>query len=146
MGAVGRDGNLLLNVGPQPDGQIDSAQSERLREVGDWLRKYGESIYGTRGGPYLPGNFGVSTYRDRTIFLHLLRAKDGTIRLPPLPAKVLGCSTLTGGIAACSQTVAGVDVALSGTPDTVDTIVALALDSAAAPISPIATPVTANTK
>ena len=139
VGAVGRDGNLLLNVGPRPDGQIEPAQAERLQEVGDWLRQYGQSIYGTRGGPYLPGDFGVSTYRETTIFLHLLQTKGGTIRLPSLPAKVLSCLTLTGGSAACTQTVAGIDVILSGTPNTVDTIVALSLDSAAAQIAPIAT-------
>ena len=138
VGAVGRDGNLLLNIGPRPDGQIEPAQAERLREVGDWLRLYGQSIYGTRGGPYLPGDFGVSTYHDHKIFLHLLRAKDGTLRLPPLPAKVLSCSTLTGGTSACTQTVAGIDVALTGIPDGVDTIVSLSIDSAAAQIAPIA--------
>ena len=138
VSAVGRDGNLLLNVGPRPDGQIEPAQAKRLREVGDWLRLYGKSIYETRGGPYLPGDFGVSTYHNRTIFLHLLQAKDGTIRLPPLPAKVLSCSTLTGGFSACTQTVAGIDVALSGTSGAVDTVVELSLDSAAAQIAPIA--------
>lgn len=146
VGAVGRDGNLLLNVGPRPDGQIDPAQAERLREVGDWLRKYGQSIYGTRGGPYLPGDFGVSTYHDRTIFLHLLRAKNEVVRLPPLPAQLLSCSNLTGGTVACTQTVAGIDITLSSIPETVDTIVALSLDSAAIQIAPIATPVSAHTK
>lgn len=146
VGAVGRGGNLLLNVGPRPDGQIDPAQAERLREVGDWLHKYGQSIYGTRGGPYLPGDFGVSTYHDRTIYLHLLRAKNGVVRLPPLPARLLSCSNLTGGVAACTQTVTGVDVILGATPESIDTIVALSLDSAAAQITPISTTVSAKTK
>ncbi len=50
VSAVGRDGNLLLNVGPRPDGQIDPAYAARLREVGEWLKQYGQSICGT-GGP-----------------------------------------------------------------------------------------------
>jgi len=140
--AVGRDGNLLLNVGPRPDGQIDPEQAERLREVGDWLHQYGQSIYETRGGPYLPGDFGVSTYHDKTIYLHLLKAAGKTLMLPPLSSKVLGCSVLTGGTATCTQTVAGVDIDLSGNLDAVDTIVALSLASPASEISPIATPVT----
>ena len=139
VGAVGRDGNLLLNVGPRPDGQIDPAQAARLREVGDWLRKYGESIYNTRGGPYLPGNFGVSTYHDKTIYLHILNPTAATLKMPPLPAKVLSCAVLTGGTAACTQTVAGVDVTLYGNPAIADTIVALLLDSQASEISPIST-------
>jgi len=145
VGAVGRDGNLLLNVGPRPDGQIEPEQAARLREVGDWLKKYGESIYATRGGPYLPGDFGVSTYREKTIYLHLLNPVPSgkPLMLPALPAKVLDCSVLTGGKATCSQTIAGVDVTVSGNPDAGDTIVVLTLESWAAKISPIATPVTA---
>ena len=83
VGAVGRDGNLLLNVGPRPDGQIDPAQAARLREVGDWLSKYGESIYSTRGGPYLPGDFGVSTYRDKNIYLHIFNWPGDKLVLRP---------------------------------------------------------------
>ena len=49
---AGGDGNLLFNVGPMPDGRIEPRQVDRLKEMGDWLRKYGESIYGTRGGPF----------------------------------------------------------------------------------------------
>ena len=144
VGAVGRDGNLLLNVGPRPDGQIEPAQAERLREVGDWLKLYGQSIYATRGGPYLPGDFGVSTYRDRTIYLHILNPSGNSLTLPALPAKVLDCSVLTGGKAACTQTSAGLVVALDGNPNTVDTIVALSLASPTADIKPIAAPLAAK--
>ena len=134
VGAVGRDGNLLLNVGPRPDGQIPPEYAERLHEVGDWLRQYGESIYATRGGPYLPGDFGVSTYRDHIIYLHILDRSGTKLALPPIAAKVLGCSVLTGGAATCTQTVAGVDVMLHTDPGAVDTIVALKLDAPAAAI------------
>lgn len=142
VGAVGRDGNMLLNVGPRPDGEMVPEQVQRLREIGDWLRTYGESIYGTRGGPYLPGDYGVSTYRDKTIYLHILNSPGKRLSLPPLPAKVLSCKVLTGGQATCTQTVAGVDVALTENDDhktPVDTIVALSLESSASDISPIAT-------
>jgi alpha-L-fucosidase len=144
VGAVGRDGNLLLNVGPRPDGQIDPPQAARLREVGDWLRQNGQSIYSTRGGPYLPGDFGVSTYRDKTIYLHILNLAGNSLTLPALPAKVSDCTVLTGGKALCTQTNSGVAITLTGNPSTVDTIVVLSLASPAAEIKPIATPVTAN--
>lgn len=71
VGAVVQDANLLLNVGPRPDGQIEPEQAERLHKIGDWLKQFGQSIYSTRGGPYLPGDFGVSTDRDRSIYLHI---------------------------------------------------------------------------
>ena len=51
---AGGDGNLLFNVGPMPDGRIEPRQVERLEEMGEWLSKYGETIYGTRGGPWKP--------------------------------------------------------------------------------------------
>jgi len=142
VGAVGRDGNLLLNVGPRPDGQIEPEQVQRLKEVGNWLREYGESIYQTRGGPYLPGDYGVSTYRDRTIYLHILDRPGKRLRLPPLPAKLLSCKVLTGGEAQCTQTVAGIDVMLDEneaqkTP--VDTIVALSIASPASDLGQIRT-------
>jgi alpha-L-fucosidase len=139
VGAVGRDGNLLLNVGPRPDGQIEPAQAERLREVGDWLEQYGQSIYATRGGPYLPGDFGVSTYRDKTVYLHILDPIAKTLLLPALPVRILDCSALTGGKATCVQTAAGVQVTLNGNPSTVDTIVAVSLVSPAVEIKPIET-------
>ena len=53
---AGRDGNLLLNVGPDANGRMDPPQVQRLREIGGWLAKYGESLYATRGGPFLPGS------------------------------------------------------------------------------------------
>ncbi len=49
---AGGDGNLLFNVGPMPTGEIETRQVERLKEMGAWMKKYGETIYGTRGGPY----------------------------------------------------------------------------------------------
>ena len=52
---AGGDGNLLLNVGPMPTGEIAPEQAERLRQIGAWLAQYGESIYGTRGGPVQAG-------------------------------------------------------------------------------------------
>jgi alpha-L-fucosidase len=145
VSAVGRDGNYLLNVGPMPNGQIDPAYAARLREMGAWLHQYGESIYSTRGGPYLPGDFGVSTYRDKTIFLHILNPVGSSLALPALPAKILNCSTLTGGKATCKQSDRGVEVTLNGNPAAIDTIIELTLASSAAEIKTIPTPVTAKT-
>jgi alpha-L-fucosidase len=139
VGAVGRDGNMLLNVGPRPDGQIEPEQAERLREVGDWLKRFGQSIYATRGGPYLPGDFGVSTYRDKTVYLHILNPVQRTLSLPALPARILGCSSLTGGSATCKQAEDSVEISLSENADAVDTIIALTLASPAADIKPITT-------
>src|SRR5271157_5752080 len=51
LGAAGRGANLLLNVGPRPDGTIGLEFSERLVAVGKWLETNGKTVYGTRRGP-----------------------------------------------------------------------------------------------
>ena len=55
-----------------PDGRIEPRQVERFREIGAWLKQYGESIYGTRGGPFCGA--GVREHAPRTpIYLHVLK-------------------------------------------------------------------------
>ncbi|MBM3335782.1 alpha-L-fucosidase, partial [Candidatus Sumerlaeota bacterium] len=82
---VGGDGNLLFNVGPMPTGEIEPRQVERLKEMGAWLRKYGETIYGARGGPFEPGPWGAATYRGNTIYVHILdwKLEGDVVVLPP---------------------------------------------------------------
>lgn len=86
---AGGDGNLLLNVGPTPDGLIEPDQAARLKEIGDWLRAHGGSIYGTRGGPWKPTNAVASTRRGQTVFLHVLRWDGDVLELPMLDAGIL---------------------------------------------------------
>lgn len=93
---VGGDGNLLLNVGPKPGGEIEEEQADRLREIGQWLGKYGESIYGTRGGPFLPEKWGVSTHKNNKIYLHLLEPKGKTLKLPAVDSKIVRCYLMDG--------------------------------------------------
>lgn len=73
VNVVGRGGNGLLNVGPDRDGVIPPAHVAVLEEAGNWLETHGEEvIYGTRPGPFSPGDYGVSTHRDKTIYIHVL--------------------------------------------------------------------------
>lgn len=86
VNAAGRNANLLLNVGPLPDGTIDPESSERLLGMGRWLETYAPAVQGTRSGPVAPQTWGVTTRRDATIYVHLLNP----------PEKVDGWITLTG--------------------------------------------------
>jgi alpha-L-fucosidase len=70
--AAGRDANFLLNVGPRPDGTLDPESVTRLEGIGSWLDRYGQTIYGTRGGPIAPQPWGVSTHTPVAIYLHIL--------------------------------------------------------------------------
>jgi len=129
---AGRDGNLLLNVGPDPDGRIDPAQAARLREIGAWLGKHGESIYGTRGGPFLPGSWGTSTRHGNTIYLHVLNWSGDKLALPAIPARVMKASVLGGGAAHVVQSAHGIEVTVpAAARNDMDTVVALQLDSPA---------------
>jgi len=135
---AGGDGNLLFNVGPMSTGEIESRQVERLREMGAWLAKCGESIYGTRGGPFKPARHVVSTCKDRTIYLHILAWPEESLMLPALPANVVASSVLTGGAATLKQTEAGMEISVPQSErQEVDTIVALELDKPAADIAPL---------
>lgn len=79
---AGGNGNLLLNVGPMMDGRMEARQITRLKEMGDWLKKYGESIYDTKGGPYPPNDLFVATRKGKKIYVHLLEKKTGVLDLP----------------------------------------------------------------
>jgi len=132
------DGNLLLNVGPMPDGEIEPRQADRLRELGTWLDRYGESVYGTRGGPYMNGDWGGATCKGKTVYLHILKWNARTIVLPPLPARILETKSLTGNPVRVDQTAEGVTVQPVGLgPTPVDAVIRLTLDKEAFPIDPI---------
>ena len=78
------NGNLLFNVGPMPDGRIEQRQKDLLKAMGDWLKINGDAVYGTRGGPYLPTDYMVSTRQDNKIFLHLFKKPGQVLELPLL--------------------------------------------------------------
>jgi len=97
--AAGGDGNLLFNVGPRPDGTIEPLQADRLREMGKWLDKYGYAVYGTRGGPFKPTDWGVSTRKGNKIYLHILKWSGNLpkIILPDFGLEIKKCDLAYGG-------------------------------------------------
>jgi alpha-L-fucosidase len=82
--AAGANANFLLNIGPMSTGQVQPEFVERLHAMGAWLEKNGETIYGTRGGPITPRNWGVTTAKGDKIYLHVLDWKDEYLALPEL--------------------------------------------------------------
>jgi alpha-L-fucosidase len=95
--AAGYDSNFLLNVGPMPNGKIQPEFVERLKAIGAWLDKNGESIYGTRGGPITPRPWGVTTQKGNTVYVHILNWQDAALLLPRLDRKVQSASLLGSG-------------------------------------------------
>ncbi|MDF2924134.1 MAG: hypothetical protein K0R57_3048 [Paenibacillaceae bacterium] len=131
-----RNGNALLNITPDRDGVVPENQVELLRRIGGWMGEYGESVYGTRGGPFEPvdGVYG-STCRDNAIYIHILdMAEFQRLGLPALPQQVTACRVLGGQPVAFSQTEQGIELHLTGAAagsghdhDFTDTIVKLTL-------------------
>ena len=135
---AGGDGNLLFNVGPMPDGRIEPRQADRLKEMGEWLAKYGQSVYATRGGPFMPAKHVVATRNGRMVYLHIIAWPEEVLRLPALPAKIVSSSLLTGGKVTVRQTDEGLAIDVPpGDRQAIDTIVALELDQPAMEIAPI---------
>jgi len=130
VNCAGGDGNMLLNVGPRPDGIIDPEQANRLRDIGAWLAQYGESIYGTRGGPWKPNRALASTRREQTIYLHVLHTSSEAIELPDIPRKVVHAAVLNGDKLEFAQRDGKLSVRVSQRQP-VDTIVKLQLDGSA---------------
>jgi len=126
LGCATGDGNLLLDVGPDSHGVIPEDQANALRKVGDWLKVNGHTIYGTRGGPFMNGSWGGSTYKEDKIFLHVAKWNGDKLSLPPLKAKIVSCS------AAYEQKNDGLTITVPiDKQDKIDTIVTIELDAPA---------------
>ena len=83
-----KGGNLLLNVGPMPTGQIQPEFVERLQGVGQWVERNGESVYGTQAGALQGLPWGRSTQKGSTLYLHVFEWPRTALRLEGLKSKV----------------------------------------------------------
>lgn len=80
--AAGKNANLLLNIGPEPNGKLPENAITRLKEIGIWMSEYGETIYGTRAGDVTPHSWGVSTKKGNRLFVHVLDHQDKGLFIP----------------------------------------------------------------
>jgi alpha-L-fucosidase len=135
------DGNLLLSWGPHWDGEFDSAEKERLVEVGEWVKSNGESIFGTRGGPWRPNGWGGSTYRENTVYLHVVDLPGDVLELPALRERTVMSAELLDGTTVAFE--ADGDCLRLALPeairDDVDTIVVLTMNQPLDDVESIAT-------
>jgi len=101
--AAARNGNLLLGIGPDAQGEMDAKTIKTLQEIGAWLKVNGEAIYATRPiEPYELGDVFFTRKADGAVYLLALSARDGDpmprkLRVPAVlvpPGKIV---TLVGG-------------------------------------------------
>jgi len=127
---AGGNGNLLFNVGPMPDGRMEERQVKRLKEMGEWLNLYGESIYGTKGGPFRPNEIFAATRKGNKLYIHVFEKKSSTLTLPALPGiKIKQAYLLKGDKMNYTQEASGV-ITLQfpeQLPDSNDSVIVLEL-------------------
>lgn len=124
-GAAGRGANLLLNIGPRPDGTMPEEAVLRLRQIGEWMEKYGHTIKGTCAGDVPPRDWGVTTRKGDTLYVHITCLEDSSLYLP-LSCKVRKAVCLNDGKeVSFRQDRDGVLLKLGRVPDEADHIIML---------------------
>jgi alpha-L-fucosidase len=95
----GSDGNMLLNIGPMGNGAMNPEELKRFQQLAEWWKEHGEkSIRNSRGGPYIPGPWGVSTCKDNSVFLHIFRwPENEKLHFPALDKLKLKSASLLSG-------------------------------------------------
>lgn len=121
------NGNYLLSLGCMGNGAFADSEQQRLTQIGDWLSRYGESLYDTTSGPWLPTEQYGAVFRGDTVYLHLFRGV-GQVRLPqPDGNRILSVKCLTGG--SVRMETDGQTVKFTAeNPDPIDTILVLQME------------------
>lgn len=86
--AAGYNANFLLNVGPMPNGKIQPDHVALLKQMGDWLKVNGATIYETEGGPVAAREWGVTTRKGNKVYIHILNWADESLVLPAWGEKI----------------------------------------------------------
>ena len=95
--AAGNNANLLLNIGPMPNGEIQDEFVTRLHAIGEWMSQYGDSIYETRGGPLPAADWGVTTQKNNKIYVHILHWNAPLLALGPMSTKITAARSFPNG-------------------------------------------------
>lgn len=126
--AAGKNANLLLNIGPEPGGNLPALALDRLKAIGEWMNRYGNTIYGTRGGIVAPHDWGVSTQRGNRLYIHILDCQDANLFIPLGGRKVKSALVYaTGKRMNYTKTGDGITLNLGKVPTDIDYIVELTL-------------------
>jgi len=97
VNCVSKNGNLLLNVGPDAKGRIPSASVEILEQVGRWMADNGESIYGCGMADYEKPEWGRFTQKGKKLYAHVMEAQVSGICLPGFAGKIEKMRLLSDG-------------------------------------------------
>lgn len=126
---AGKGANLLINIGPQPNGELPELALDRLKGMGEWLRKYGETIYDTTAGNVMSAEWGTTTRKGDKLYVHILSDKMPQFITLPINRKVKSATEFESGKAILKENIKGGIVLHTGnlSPDT-DRIITLTLN------------------
>lgn len=94
---AGRNANLLLNIGPRPDGSLPDEALTRLKDIGQWMQTYSSTVQGVRGGVVPPHEWGVTTQRGKSLFVHITEPGYKTVFLPYSTNKLKSATEFVSG-------------------------------------------------
>lgn len=124
---AGLGANLLLNVGPQPNGEIPAAALERLRDIGAWMRIHGATIYGTEGSPFEEQSWGTATRNGDRLYLHVIAPGTTEITLPGDLKVKRAVEFVTRKNVDMKRSKSGTTLSMAPTPDVADHVIELTL-------------------
>ena len=127
--AAAKGSNLLLNIGPQPDGNLPATALDRLSGIGEWMSKYGESVYGTSATATPEQSWGVTTKNGNVLYLHLIEPLEGCpVIQVPVEGKVKSVLAMEDGAPLKYKVSDGkLNITLPKTPDSTDYIIKVSL-------------------
>lgn len=96
VSTAAKGANLLLNVGPQPNGVLPEVAVERMKAMGEWMSANGESVYGTEAGDISQREWGCTTRKGDKLYVHIFELDQDVLYLP-LDCKVVSATALVGG-------------------------------------------------
>ena len=123
--AAGMGANMLMNIGPQPNGELPATALSRLADIGKWMRKYGETYYATQAGDFEAQPWGTSTRKGDKLYVHIFESNSTDIFVPT-KAKVKNAFAFDDRKKIkFSRSKEGITLHLDSVPDMIDYIVEL---------------------
>lgn len=137
-----KGGNYLLNVGPKPDGTFPEASTERLKEIGHWMKVNSEAIYASKAGPIAPVAWGRCTQKETkgktTLYLSIFDwPQDGKLLVPGVKNKIISAKLLANNKSLkTTKTADGIMITVPATaPDTIASVIKLEVKGTVADVN-----------
>jgi alpha-L-fucosidase len=137
-----KGGNYLLNVGPKPDGTFPEASTERLKEIGNWMKVNSEAIYATKAGPIAPVAWGRCTKKETkgktTLYLSVFDwPQDGKLVVPGVKNKIISAKLLANNKSLkTTKTADGIMITVpAAAPDAIASVIKLEVKGAVADVN-----------